>query len=202
MCVIDWAAVAAWVQAVGSILAILAAIWVGERSSQRSRNLVENERKRQADILASTVALKLHLVLVEVRKKSAKAATWSEQVSSGVIQEITQESLRAIFLLSPHDGLTQLRSNVMLFDRDSGIYTNTALDVLDGYNFPIESSIAMYEHNGKKPSELVTLCDTVKERLDSVEELCSQAESHLERIHGLCESGVGPQERRHTVASR
>jgi hypothetical protein len=187
MCAIDWTAVAAWVQAIGSIVAILAAICIGERSSQRSRDLVENERKRQADILASTIALKLHLVLVEVRKKSARATTLSGQVSSGLIQEITQESLKGLFLLVPHDGLTQLRSNIMLFDRDSGILTNTALDMLDGYNSPIETSIALYEHNGKKPSELKTLCDTVSERLGDVEELCSKAESHLEIIHGLNE---------------
>lgn len=185
MCVIDWTAIAAWVQAIGSILAILAAIWIGERSSQRSRDLVESERRRQADILASTVAMKLHLVLVELRKKSQTAASLSAQVKAGIIQEINQDALSKLFLLIPHDSLTQLRSSVMLFDRDSGILANTALDMLDGYNPPIESSIAMYEFNGRKPSELAALCDTVHERLGHVEELCAKAESRLESVHGL-----------------
>lgn len=185
MCAIDWNAVAAWVQAVGSILAILVAIWIGERSSQRSRELVESERRRQADILASTVAMKLHLVLVEIRKRAESAGNISDQVKSGVVQEIEPQSLRQLFLLAPYDSLTQLRANVMLFDRDSGILTLTALDMLDGYNPPIESSIAMYDYNGRKPIELAALCDTVHERLGDVEELCSAAESRLESVHGL-----------------
>lgn len=185
MCVIDWTAIAAWVQAIGSILAILAAIWIGERSSQRSRELIESERRRQAEILASTVAMKLHLVLVDVRKKSQIAAMLSSQVKDESFPEINLDSLSKLFLLAPHDNLTQLRSTVMVFDRDCGILTNTALDMLDGYNSGIESSMAMYEFNGRKPSELVKLCDSVQERLGHVETLCAEAESRLERVHGL-----------------
>ena len=103
----------------------------------------------------------------------------------GIVQEINLDSLRKLFLLLPHDSLTQLRSSVMLFDRDSGIIANTALDTLDEYNPGIESSIAMYEFNGRKPSDLVKLCDSVRERLGHVEMLCAEAESRLERVHGL-----------------
>lgn len=146
---------------------------------------MESERRRQADILASTVAMKLHLVLVEIRKNAERARNISSHVKAGLAREMDPQPLSNLFLLCARDGLTQLRASVMLFDRDSGILTNTALDMLDGYNPPIESSIAMYEFNGRKPSELASLCETVHERLGDVEELCSAAEARLESVHGL-----------------
>ncbi|MCR6661848.1 MAG: hypothetical protein NVV60_01540 [Luteimonas sp.] len=43
---IDWMVIAAWVQAVGSILAILVAILIGNRQHRQNVELVEAERKR------------------------------------------------------------------------------------------------------------------------------------------------------------
>ncbi|WP_295936982.1 hypothetical protein [uncultured Xanthomonas sp.] len=42
----DWTATAAWVQAVGSILAVGAAIWIGNRQHRQNVELVESERER------------------------------------------------------------------------------------------------------------------------------------------------------------
>lgn len=60
LCVVDWTAVAAWVQAVGSIAAIAVAIWIGKRQyaqsvallgKQHRQNLelIEHEQRRLAD---------------------------------------------------------------------------------------------------------------------------------------------------------
>jgi hypothetical protein len=191
MCEIDWSAVAAWVQAVGSVLAIFAAVWIGERSSRLSRDLVERERQRQADIVASTVAMKLGLVLVELQKKSQYALDLCTQVKDEKITKIDTHALSKILLLTTHESLTQLRSSVMLFDRDSGILTITALDMLDEYNRSIESAIAMYEFKGSKPDDLAKLCELVHKRMGNVAELCSKAEARLERVHDLDHDEAG-----------
>lgn len=185
MCEIDWAATAAWVQAIGSVMAILAAIWIGERSSKQSRDLVERERRRQADIVASTISMKLHMIGVELQKKSQHALAISGQVKGGQIAQIDKVVLNERFLLTQHEALTQLRFNVTLFDRYTGILINTALDVLDGYNPTIKLSIAMYEFKGSNPSDLIELCDLVHERMTYIAGLCSEAEERLESVHGL-----------------
>lgn len=46
MCDVDWAAVAAWVQAIGSIGAIIAAIFIFKKQHAQSIALVERERAR------------------------------------------------------------------------------------------------------------------------------------------------------------
>ena len=185
MCEIDWTAAAAWVQAFGSILAIVAAIWIGERSAKQSRALVESERRRQADIVASTISMKLHLVGVELGKKSAFALTIADQVKNGQISVIDRDALNNLFMITQNDALAQMRSNVTLFDRESGILTNTAMDVLDGYNPMVSSSIAMYLFKGSNPADLIGLCNLVHEQMTYVASLCSEAESQLESAHGL-----------------
>lgn len=185
MCVIDWSAVAAWVQAIGSVLAIFAAIWVGERSSKQSRNLVENERRRQADIAASTIAMKFHLASVELQKKSQHALAISAQVKSGQIPKLDKIALNKLFLLTRYESLAQLRSNVMLFDRDTGIFVNAAFDIIDDYNPTIELSITTYEYKGCNPNDLIELCSFVFEQMTCVADMCSQTENRLERVHDL-----------------
>lgn len=185
MCEIDWAATAAWVQAFGSILAIGAAIWIGERSAKQSRALVESERRRQADIVASTISMKLHLVGVELNKKSTFALEIADQVKNDEISTLDRDALNNLFLINQNNALDQMRANVTLFDRESGILTNTAMDVLDGYNPTVSSSIAMYLFKGSNPSDLIGLCNLAHEQMTYVASLCSEAESRLEVAHGL-----------------
>lgn len=185
MCNIDWSAVAAWVQAIGSVLAIGAAIWVGERSAKQSRDLVESERRRQADIVASTIAMKLHLVGVELRKKSAYVLELAKRASTGQNSMPDKNALNQFFLLTEHETLAPLRVNVTLFERDTGILTNTALDVLDGHNPSIKSAIATFEFKGNKPSDFVGLCTLVNEQMIYISGLCSAAEKRLETMHDL-----------------
>lgn len=97
----------------------------------------------------------------------------------------SKNTLNQLFLLTEHEALAPLRVNVTLFERDTGILANTALDVLDGYNPSIISSIAMYEFKGNKPFDLVELCKLVNERMTDVSELCSAAEKRLETVHSL-----------------
>lgn len=189
MCQIDWNIAAAWVQAVGSIAAIIAAMWIGERSAKQSRALVELERRRQADIFASTLSMKLHLLGIEIQKKAEQARRIATRVSAGEIAKIDQDTLRNLFLLSQHESVMQLRPNIMFFDRESGILTNTAIDVLESYNPTMSTSISMYEFTGSEPDALVKLCTDIDDRLTYIGEICKQAETRLELVHDLVGEG-------------
>ena len=185
MCEIDWTAVAAWVQAIGSVAAIVAAIWIGERSSKQSRDLVERERRRQADIVASTVSMRFHIAGVELQKTSDHALAIATHVKSGQPAALTKEALSKLFVLEQPRTLSEMRSNVTLFDRDTGIIVNTALDVLEGYNPTISSAIAMYEFKGSQPKDLIELCELVSERTLYLKGICATAEERLESAHEL-----------------
>ena len=185
MCEIDWNIAAAWVQAIGSILAILVAIWLGDRSARQSRELVERERRRQADIVASTISTKLHLIGVELNKKSHFASVVADQVTAGTVPQLNDTALGKLFLLDQRPSLADLRAHFTLFDRDTGILANTTWDVVEGYNPSIESAIAVHQVKGGDRESLVSLCRTVVERMQYVANLCAETESRLERIHEL-----------------
>ncbi|MBD9437318.1 hypothetical protein IB223_14540 [Pseudoxanthomonas sp. PXM03] len=51
LCLVDWTAVAAWVQAVGSIAAIAAAIWIGKRQYTQSVALLETQHRQNLDLI-------------------------------------------------------------------------------------------------------------------------------------------------------
>jgi hypothetical protein len=185
MCKFDWSVAAAWVQAIGSIAAILVAIWLGERSARQSRELVERERRRQADIVASTISTKLHLLGVELNKKSHFASVIANQVNAGVMPQLDDTALRKLFLLDQLPTFADLRSHFTLFDRDTGILANTTWDVIEGYNPMIESAITVHQATGSSGQGLVNLCTTVVERMQYIEGLCSETESRLEQVHEL-----------------
>jgi len=183
MCKIDWIQIAAWVQAVGSVAAIIIAVVVGNRSAKQARNLVESERRRQADIVASTMSNKFHLILVELSKKIELAGRIAKNANRPEVP--TTKMLADLFLLTQHDSILQMRSNVIMFDRDTGILANTAVDVLESYNPTISTSIAMLDFRGNRPDALVELCQLLVERMEYVSEVCKAAEDRLEEAHEL-----------------
>lgn len=187
MCEIDWPAVAAWVQAIGSIAAIIAAIWIGERSSSRSRDLVEQERKRQADIFASTFSMRLGLQAQEAEHKAQFASQLAK--SSPGSHPMDQTALQNLFLLSHADRLIEERRDCLLFDRDSGISVMTALDVLESYNPTTSTMITMHIFKGSKHSDLIALCTELQGRLSFTAEALREAEQRLEHAHGLTSTG-------------
>lgn len=187
MCEVDWTAVAAWVQAIGSVLAIAAAIWIGERSSRRSRDLVEHERKRQADIFASTFSTRISLQAQEAEHKAKHAGRLAGRAANHIGPD--QEMLKALFLLPSARELLEQKRDCLLFDRDSGIATMTALDVLSSYNLTVETMIDMFTFRVGDQHDLPSLCREIQSRLTFVAEALRQAEQQLESAHGLVSDG-------------
>jgi hypothetical protein len=180
---INWSQAPAWVQAIGSVAAIIIAVVVGNRSAKQARDLVERERRRQADIVASTMSNKFHLILVELSKKIEMAKRIASK--AGQADRPTTDMLSSLFLLTQHDSILQMRSNVIMFDRDTGILANTAIDVLESYNPTISTSIALLDYQGNRPETLVKLCDLLVDRMKYLHEVCTAAEVRLESAHEL-----------------
>lgn len=176
----DWNQAAAWVQAVGSVIAIFVAILVGNRSAKQARELVESERRRQADIVASTMSNKFHLILVELSKK----VEFAKRISQNG-KEVSTDALVDLFSLSEHESILQMRSNVIMFDRDTGILANTAIDVLESYSKTISTEIAMLDYKGDRPKALNDLCQLLAERMGYLIDVCKAAEDRLEGAHEL-----------------
>lgn len=183
MCEIDWSAIAAWVQAIGSVAAIVVAIWIGERSSRRSRELVDAERKRQADIFASTFSMRLGFQAQEA-EHHAQIAKQICRAPAGP-NRFDQNSLETLLLLSHSEKLLEQRRDCLLLDRDSGIAAMTALDVLETYNPTASTKITMYIFKGSNQSDLVALCSELSERLTFTAETLRDAEQRLEHAHGF-----------------
>lgn len=187
MCQVDWTAIAAWVQAIGSVIAIAAAIYIGERSSRRSRDLVEHERRRQADIFASTFSTRIGLQAQEAEHKAKHAARFVERPANSTDPD--QDVLKAIFLLPNARELLEQKRDCLLFDRGTGITVMTALDVLSSYNPTVETMIDMYAFRLGEQPDLPALCSEIRNRLTFVAESLRQAEQQLESAHGLVDEG-------------
>ena len=98
---------AAWFQAIGSIAAIVAAIWVAKRQSETSRELVEEERRRRASIEAGALIPAFHGVALEARTKGrwvlelARSADYSTLLGTQK-SDARRMRLHSIELLVPH----------------------------------------------------------------------------------------------------
>lgn len=187
MCEVDWVAVAAWVQAIGSIAAIGVAIWIGERSSLRSRDLVEQERRRQADIFASSFSTRIGLQAQEAEHKAKHATRLAGRPPGS--PELDEQMLKGLFLLPNANELLEQRRDCLLFDRDSGIAVMIALDALSSYNPTTDTMIVMYSFRAGGQRDLPSLCTEIQSRLIFVAEALRQAEQRLEVAHELADAG-------------
>lgn len=66
----NWGVIAAWVQAIGSVVAIGFAVWIGHRNHKHSEHVFEEERKREEGIRhlrAHSLAHAIYPELIEVK---------------------------------------------------------------------------------------------------------------------------------------
>jgi hypothetical protein len=180
VCEIDWSQAPAWVQAIGSVLAIIIAVVISERTSKQARDLVVSERKRQADITASSLAMKLHLLNVEIEKRISFVSHLANSERQGNPGLPRPADLSSIFLLGNIDYVIAARQSNTIFDRETGILVNTVIDALEQYNPSVSSSIAMVEYFG-----FIPLCEDAVSKLRNLHDLSLQAEQRLDQAHGL-----------------
>ncbi|NHC07757.1 hypothetical protein [Azonexus fungiphilus] len=183
MCEIDWSATAAWVQAIFSVLAIVAAIWIAKQSADQSRRLVADERKRQADIVASRIAMQLGLFAQELETRASHIEILRPKVVSGQI--IQRDQLTALLLPSKAEWITDVRHQTLVFDRDSGIRSQTVFDLIDGARQKIEVSILSHGVLESTPEKSAGTLDAIADILTLTAADCREVEAHLEAAHQL-----------------
>ena len=183
MCEVDWTATAAWVQAVFSVLAIVAAIWISKRSSDESRRLVVDERKRQADIVASRIAMQLGLFAEQLEARASRTPLLEEKAKNGAI--LQRDLLTALFQPTTPDWLTELRQHLLVFDRESGIRIQTVFDVIDGARQKIESSILTHGVLESSAADSLSTLHDIRDVLKAAASTCREVETYLERAHQL-----------------
>lgn len=178
-----WSEGAAWVQAIGSVLAIIVAVVVGNLTARHSRNLVESERKRQADITASMMSTRFHLLMVEIEEKRMRAA--KIKTDSITAESTSVERLTKLLSLTQHESAIRMHGNAMTFDRDTGILITRALDTVEGYNPWALDAIDDLDFQGHTAANVHGLCDAIVSRLQELSRVCSEAEKKLASVHGL-----------------
>jgi hypothetical protein len=116
ICVVDWTAVAAWVQAIGSIGAIAAAIWIGNRQHRQSVALVEKQHLQNVELVEHEQK--------RVREESEREATEEsrdlKELVMTVIDPLMSHAETRLEALALHKGRTEpLTSEVMQHIHDT-----------------------------------------------------------------------------------
>lgn len=188
-CSLDPNAQAAWVQAIGSILAIIAAIVIGERSSRQARKLVVDERERQSTIIAASLGMRVHMLSVECSKKAEHAQQLHDDLQSGRIKEISIEQLHGMLLLQQHVSVVELQNQTLHLDKDNGILSNLLIDSASSYN-PTTSVMLTSAFVRDNPQQRVLAAILeAKNRLLALLEICERTEESLETTHKLNTAG-------------
>jgi hypothetical protein len=190
MCGIDWGAIASWMQAIFSIVAIVAAIVVAERSAAQSRGLVESERKRQADIVASMIAMRLGLLATELETRAGRVDQYIGLVSDGHVASFDKDTLSAAFVPTQVQSLLELRAHILMFDRDSGIRVATVMDLAQGLVERLSSKILIFSMLPMGKDELFRTLRELGESLVKVAVACREAETALEEAHALLDASA------------
>ena len=184
-CALDPSAQAAWVQAIGSVLAIFVAVYVGWHSAKSSRDLVASERDRQSTILASTLSMRIHSLGIECTKKVALARQVLNEIQSGVRTQISAEQLKSLFLLTQHSPVIELQPHFLVLDKDSGILVNLVIDMALAYNPSTSVTIDAGALKEDPRARVIEILTGVISDLSDIGELCDQADEQLETNHGL-----------------
>lgn len=183
MCTIDWTATAAWVQAIGSIFAIIAAIWIGYNSDRRARDLVIEERERQARIGASAVAAKIGNVALETSAKIRHLLRLRDDAAPGPVEIKYQDSFRRLFQIETR--VEAVRAQVLLFDSDSGVLAGTVLDTVEGHNHSVDLALESFLKMDCTGEHLVRLSNDVADRFKFIAAQAAEIERRLEERYDL-----------------
>lgn len=138
---------AAWVQAIGSLVAIGVAIWLGRASDKRARELVASERRRQANIAKMVLANRLRTIASEAR---AKAAWLRKDGVPHVLGEPApagdhQSAGRRLRLTSGEALTKELAPMLLLLDGLPAVFAAQSFSLVADYNDHVSASIDTHD---------------------------------------------------------
>lgn len=184
----EWAA---WIQAVGSVIAIFVAIYIGWSSDKRARELVEKERARQAGIVAAGAAALVNRVQAR--------AQLGGKVLEGFKQEVDKLSPGGRFIVSGFEQTLEKLSITVPFDhvfpslivleREAGQMVMLVANCLPVFNDNMTLILRHLNHGATKESATEALEDG-RRHFEQLDRLCAGSLALLEPAH-LMESKQG-----------
>ena len=138
ICRIDWGLVAAWVQAIGTIVAIWYSGHIARRAIEHSEARSAQDRRRQAEIAAASFAIKLRAAIEECVHRKEKLTI---MFSSGALERLRRET-RELFLTQFELPIGRLLLSEIpfayQFDADSGIGAVTVANVFSRESYFVQ----------------------------------------------------------------
>lgn len=107
-CVIDWAAVAAWVQATGALLAIGYTVWQGKANLRREKEKNTQDLKDRQHIALQLLIVQIERFVSAMRCKHNKVGSVSESKALATMHEWPESELLSLF---------SIPESVALFDQ-------------------------------------------------------------------------------------
>lgn len=173
-CVIDWSAVAAWVQAIGSIVAIWGAFAIGERANKRAEAMAEQTRKRQAAIVATAaistikrIEMRAEVGARSIRKRAGEITNtgnivFSDAVGMTQAVEITED-------------LSALLPSALVFDETAGRSLILVESVVAMTNETLRRKGKQMNGKALLRTAVISELESMAEALDRVHDACGEA---------------------------
>ena len=180
----EWAA---WVQAVGSVGAIAVAILVGRSSDRRARDLIDNERKRQAGIAAAGAAalvktVQARGVLGADVLRRAKKSPYGIAKHEGKASFIAADSvLERITVTTSFDSLFPL---LLVLDREAGQMVMLVAHAIPAFNENMGMMLRRLS-KGIPEGEMDKALDAAIEQCDGLVALCEGTLKLLSPAHAM-----------------
>lgn len=177
---VDWPA---WVQAVGSVGAIIAAIWIGRQSDKRARELVESERARQAKVAASYICHALAsirrdvLSIAEDVRKNMR--TLESKKSHGPPRWLLKPDGYIVAMPPAHDRLIEL---ALLLNSDAALRAVDALQSVSRHN----KFVTFLEHEpASGDQEVLAVLAVLYKQLEVLQASLALASKFVQKEHKI-----------------
>jgi hypothetical protein len=103
MCQIDWNAVAAWVQAFGTIGAVIAAIWIDRGDARRARRERDAEKKERFSAAELSIRTALNAILwAQTQFDTAISKQWAFEPAEPLARVSAAEALLTHYIDNPN----------------------------------------------------------------------------------------------------
>lgn len=195
MCTVDWTAAAAWVQALGSISAVVAAFLIGRLQSrgalmiyQRQKDDEEKERLRQAEIGARWIAFILYQAARRAKRNGDMLRSMKWLAEGQLMQEDEAGKFKSmIYVLREDWALLEpsVLAQVPMLGTDSAELTLHAAEWMRQYEAALADMMGLSSSHQAIGHVLKTATQVAIRMVDKVETSCDLALSSISKEHGI-----------------
>jgi hypothetical protein len=185
MCTIDWTAFWTAVQAVGTLVAIAAAICIGERQARRIEVAAAIERKRQASIIATGLATALYQLQLDTKLRIfVLTGLLSQAPQSGNFVVVNTAALSEEMRLKEVPSLGSMLSWTTVLDKETAQLALLCTQSTETLNRSIVKVLQFLAQGQNVAAATKQLTDMVSQ-LETLEKKLEQALGLLAPVHGM-----------------